>query len=219
MQRSVYLLLEAWAADRDLVRLLPGLAAPIRGMRQQALAMRPPLQAFAEHRRPLENLLRRILATECGESVEGLAIPATATDSLRQAQTLAASLLSADITHRHCAHLLLLDAWTGDLRVPSAPQEVPTLPGAIDITDTLPRSARLERQPKVREARADEDNDQEQGPWMVQSAEPLEKAEDPWDATPGDRNTDIPADDLPTHCPNSTKPDWWSQQAVPKKCC
>ena len=46
MQRSVYLLLEAWAADRDLVRLLPGLAAPIRGLRQQALAMRPPLAGF-----------------------------------------------------------------------------------------------------------------------------------------------------------------------------
>ena len=197
MQRSVYLLLEAWAADRDLVRLLPGLAAPIRGLRQQALAKRPPLQAFAEHRRPLENLLRRILVTECGESVEGLAIPATTTDSLRQAQTLAASLLSADVTHRYCAHLLLLDAWTGDLREPSAPKEVPTLPGAIDITDTLPRSARLERQPKVREARADEDNDQEQGPWMVQSAQPLEKAEDPMGMQrPVDRDTDIPADDF-----------------------
>ena len=197
MQRSVYLLLEAWAADRDLVRRLPGLAAPIQGVRRQALAMRPPLHAFPDYRRPLENLLRLLLGSECGESVQGLEIPGNTTDSLRQSETLAAHMQSNEVAHRHCAHLLLLDAWTGDLREPPAQQGGPTLPGAIDSDDTLPRSARLERQPTVREARVDEDDDQEQGLWMVQPAEPLEKAEDPMGMQrPADRDTDIPAADF-----------------------
>jgi nitric oxide reductase NorD protein len=49
----------------------------------------------------------------------------------------------------------------------------------------------------VREASANEDDDQEQGPWMVQPAEPLEHAEDPMGMQrPTDRDSDIPAADF-----------------------
>ncbi|MHC8350783.1 nitric oxide reductase activation protein NorD [Pseudomonas sp. RT4P38] len=197
MQRSVYLLLEAWAADTDLVRLLPGLAPSIHGLRQHALATRPPLHAFPNPRHPLENFLRLLLRSECGKPLEGLEIPDKAADSVQQSETLARRLLSVDESHGLGAHLLLLDAWTGDLREPSVGLKVQPLPGEIDTADTLPRSARLARQPTVREASADEDDDQEQGLWMVQPAEPLEKAEDPMGMQrPADRDTDTPPADF-----------------------
>jgi len=197
MQRSVYLLLEAWAADTDLVRVLPGLAASIQGLRQHAFAMRPPLHAFPRQRQPLENFLRLLLSSECGKPLEGLVIPAKTADSLRHSATLAARLMSAEEPRKLGANWLLLDAWTGDLREPSARRAVPTLPGEIDTADTQPRSARLERQPNVRAACTGEDDDQEQGLWMVQPAEPLEKAEDPMGMQrPADRDTDTPAADF-----------------------
>lgn len=197
MQRSVYLLLEAWAADTDLGRLLPGLAPSIHGLRRHALATRPPLHAFPNHRQPLENVLRLLLSSECGTPLEGLEIPANTVDSVQHSETLARRLLSVDESHGLGAHLLLLDAWTGDLREPPVGLKVSPLPGEIDTTDNPPRSARLARQPTVREACADEDDDQEQGLWMVQPAEPLEKAEDPMGMQrPADRDTDTPAADL-----------------------
>ncbi|MHC8339259.1 nitric oxide reductase activation protein NorD [Pseudomonas sp. HLT2-19-2] len=197
MQRSFYRLLEAWAADSDLVRLLPGLAPSIHGLRHHALMTRPPLQAFPVQRQPLENLLRLLLRSECGKPLEGLEIPAKTADSLQQSETLAQRLMSVEKQPRLDAHLLLLDAWTGDLREPSAGLKVSPLTGEIDNADTLPRSARLVRQPTAREARTDEDDDQEQGLWMVQPAEPLEKAEDPMGMQrPTDRDTDTPAADF-----------------------
>ena len=197
MQRSVYLLLEAWAADTDLVRLLPGLAPSIHGLRQHALATRPPLHAFSNQRQPLENFLRLLLRSECGTPLEGLEIPAKTADSVHQSETLARRFLPVDESHALGAHLLLLDAWTGDLREPSVGLKVSPLPGETDTTDNLPRSAHLARQPTVREACADEDDNQEQGLWMVQPAEPLEKAEDPMGMQrPADRDTDTPAADF-----------------------
>lgn len=197
LQRSVYLLLEAWAADTDLVRLLPGLAASIHGLRKHALATRPPIHAFPVQRRPLEGFLRSLLRSECGQPLEGLPIPATTTDSLRQSEILATRLIPAEDAHRLDAHLLLLDDWTGDLRTPTMSLKVPTLPGEIDTADVLPRSTRLPRRPNVRQASANEDDDQEQGPWMVQPAEPLEHAEDPMGMQrPADRDADIPAADF-----------------------
>ena len=197
MQRSVYLLLEAWAADADLIRLLPGLAASIHGLRQHALATRPPLHAFPSQRQPLENFLRLLLNSERGAPLVGLAIPTHAADSLQLSKALAQRLLPTEESHGLGADRLLLDAWTGDLREPSAGQEVSLMPGEIDTGDALPRSARLTRQPTAREACADEDDDQEQGLWMVQPAEPLEKAEDPMGMQrPTDRDTDTPAADF-----------------------
>ncbi|VVO07933.1 nitric oxide reductase activation protein NorD [Pseudomonas fluorescens] len=197
LQRSLYLLLEAWAADTDLVRQLPGLAASIHGLRKHALAARPPLDVFPSQRRPLESFLRLLLRSECDQALEGLPIPATTADSLRQSATLAAHLLPLDKPQRPGAHRLLLDAWTGDLRSPATRPELPGLPGEIDSADALPRSARLPRQPNVREASADEDDDQQPGLWMVQPAQPLEHAEDPMGMQrPADRDAEIPAADF-----------------------
>jgi nitric oxide reductase NorD protein len=75
---AVYLLLEARAADDALARLLPGMAAPLRALRAEALARRPPLTAFAPALRPLELLARQLLA-------EDAAIPTQEVESLDSA--------------------------------------------------------------------------------------------------------------------------------------
>lgn len=197
MQRGIYRLLEAWAADADLMRLLPGLAPSVRALRQHALETRPPLHAFSKQRQPLENFLRLLLGSEVGVPLEGLPIPTETSDSLQLSETLAQGLLCAEASHGLGAHLLFLDAWTGDLREPLAGRKLSPLPGEIDTSDALPRSARLTRQPTAREACADEDDEQEQGLWMVQPAEPLEKAEDPMGMQrPTDRDTDTSAADF-----------------------
>ncbi|PHV07233.1 hypothetical protein CSQ96_11865 [Janthinobacterium sp. BJB412] len=67
---AVYLLLEARAADDALARLLPGMAAPLRALRAEALARRPPLTAFAPPLRPLELLVRQLLAGDAAVQAE-----------------------------------------------------------------------------------------------------------------------------------------------------
>lgn len=197
LQRSLYLLLEAWAADTDLVRQLPGLAASIHRLREHALANRPVLYALPSQRQPLESFLRSLLRSECSQPLENLPIPVTAADSLRQSATLAARLAPPKPAHRAGDPPLLLDVWTGDLRSPITHLEAPATSGELEAGDALPRSAHLPRRPNVRKVGADEDNDQEQGLWMVQPAEPLEHAEDPMGMQrPTDRDTEIPAADF-----------------------
>ena len=63
--RDIYLLFEAYAADEALARLLPGTVASINSLRRAALATRPALSRFPEHRRPLEIFVRTLLQSEC----------------------------------------------------------------------------------------------------------------------------------------------------------
>ncbi|MEO8410250.1 MAG: hypothetical protein ABI478_06735, partial [Propionivibrio sp.] len=58
MQRDIYLVLEARAADAALARSLPGLRAAVAALRAEALRRRPPLDEFPPLRVPLENWLR-----------------------------------------------------------------------------------------------------------------------------------------------------------------
>lgn len=198
LQRSLYLLLEAWAADRDLLRQLPGLAVSLQALRQQALANRPPMRAFSSQRQPLEHFLHALLRNECGQPLEHLPIPVTAADSLQQAAVLAARLMPPEQARSLGAQPLLRDAWTGELRLPATSLQRPQTVGAeTEPADSLPRSARLPRRPNVREAQAGEDDVQEQGPSMVQPGEPLEHAEDPMGMSrPTDRDTATPAADF-----------------------
>ena len=61
LQADAFLLLEAWAADFDLLRQLPGMAPGIGRLRQFALQRRPELRTFSPVRRPLEALLQRVI--------------------------------------------------------------------------------------------------------------------------------------------------------------
>lgn len=203
--RETYLLLEANAADDALVRLLPGLAEPLRKLRQEALQRRPALSAFAAPHRPLESAVRAVLEAPVGASwrVAGLAagsllLPASPAAVLAQARVLDAELAAPSTARSRGERLLWRDAWTGDLRPPSALLRgaAANYAGDTDPTSGSPRSARLSRRPEVREE-IEDDDDTQPGAWMVQPAQPHEKAEEPMGLQrPTDRDSTTAAEDF-----------------------
>ena len=173
LERAVYLVLEAQAADGELVRLLPGMKRALQAVRTMALTERPLAFVFPEHRAPLEELVRDVMATEVG-AAEIL----SPTQCLERARELAAKL-RCESARPMKGRLLYRDLWTGEIRQPSpASMSVDTVGQPDDDAGAAPRSARLSRRPEVREAAEDEDNPI-QGAWMVQTAQPHEQAEDP----------------------------------------
>ena len=208
--RELYLVLEAHAADDALARLLPGMAAPLHTLRQEALARRPALTAFPASLRPIEGLVRALMSTRVGEAiapqampsgVTPLVLPASPVGVLAEAQRwceaferLPAGRIAGD------QRLVWRDWWTGDLRAPPSPPRAACpasdSDNAADPNSPKPRSAHLARRPEVREGDDDED-DPHVGVWMVQTAQPHEKAEDPLgQQRPTDRDTTTAADDF-----------------------
>lgn len=147
-RRSLYLLLEAWAAETELFRRLPGLAVPLRALRRDALAQRPPLTDFAPPNQPLEGLLRLLLATPCGESLHGLLPPTTPNDSLQLANRLAESLLQPG---RSGTEPLLHDSWTGNLHLPEAPPVMAEVAETQSSSPPFPDRHRLHAPPQDRQ--------------------------------------------------------------------
>lgn len=200
--RDVYLLLEAQAADADLVEALPGTREAIDELRRTALAARPPADAFAAPRRALEGLARALLALRAGEPSPGIAPCPTPTHSLAEARRLAARLLPDPSTARRLGpEPLLRDEWTGELVAPPDASGASRIAcgdaaAATDTDDAPPtRSARLVRRPEVREAHDDEDRPAT-GAWMVQADPPHEHAEDPFGLQrPVDRDEKTSADE------------------------
>lgn len=178
MGRAVFIVLQAQAADQALAALLPGMRGPIEALRSTALIRRPALKAFPDYRRPLEQFLRSLLGSH---------LPDQAPDSMASIAELAATH-TADIARRSPGlgsqqQLLLKDLWTGDL-YPAQAHAGPTAnaSGSDDSGEdaSRSRSARLSRAPDVRELRDDEEDDNDkQGAWMVQTSQPHEQAEDP----------------------------------------
>lgn len=174
LERAVFALIEARAADIDIEQRLPGMRAALDAFRQSMLAMRPPLDDFPPYRRPLEELARTMLSPG-----HGLGRGTTAEDAAALARQLAAELGDAVQHVRRDARLLHKDYWTGELVLPSAAAAASAggRQGQDDV-DATPRSAKMTRRPDVREAPEDED-DEKQGAWMVQTSQPHEQAEDP----------------------------------------
>lgn len=219
--RALFSLLEAHAADDALLRSLPGMAAPLARLRQTALAQRPPISALPAHLQLFERLLRAVLSAPVSEPVSlvdvGLRsaidggsaahlslmhLPASAADALSRAHALAPQLAlpAAFVRQRR---FLWRDAWLGELL--PAPAQVPGMPGAAsasseDEASAAPgptRSAHLPRRPQVRKPIDDEDRDEPQGAWMVQTAQPHEIAEDPMGMQrPSDRDTTTAAEEF-----------------------
>ena len=199
--RALYLLCEAAAADCELARTLPGMAATLAALRAAALHARPALSTFPTPLQPLETLLRGVLAAPfaSGQEIGGLGpLCATPAASRRRAQQLAAHLRATSARHDFGPHPLLQDWWTGDLRAPPRPAAGTPNSGNADPFDaqqTVARSARLARRPDVREA-DDEEDDERPGAWMVQTAQPHEQAEDPGGLQrPTDRDDATAADE------------------------
>ncbi len=196
--RDLYLLCEADAADRDLLRALPGTADALAALRRDALAARPATGTLPIALRALETLLQRVLGADPHTPAAELGPPgATPNDSLRRARELATALRDTASDQHFGPHPLLKDGWTGELIAPTlrhvadAAANGPADPSAHET----PRSARLPRRPDVRQADDDEDDDRP-GAWMVQTAQPHEQAEDPHGLQrPTDRDDDTAADE------------------------
>lgn len=196
VERDLYLLLEAYAADEMLVRTLPGVAATLNALRRAMLAGRPPMHRFPEPARPLEALVRTLLRQAAGKPVAEFPIVKTPQDAVAAARRLAADF----ITHRSGVRtgMLWRDAWTGELRVPSPPS--PATIGNPEERDEpeqpRPRSARLARRPNVRPPKPGED-EVTPGAWMVQTSAPHEQAEDPMGLQrPSDRDETTAAEEF-----------------------
>jgi nitric oxide reductase NorD protein len=172
-ERAVLLVLEAQAADVELVRLLPGIRPALQAVRAMALTRRPSPSLFPGHRAQFEGWVQATMAAGV-ESAEVLS-PA---QCVERARAMAAKLRrSGDSPLK--GRLLYRDLWTGEIRQPAPSSNFVDAAGVPnDGASAAPRSARLSRRPEVREAPEDEDDDK-QGAWMVQTALPHEQAEDP----------------------------------------
>ena len=209
LECELYLLLEARAADAALARRLPGMADALAALRREALALRPPLAAFPASLRPIEQLARAVLAPDVdtafivrlpsGLDGSPFALMASPAQAACQARTLAAGLGGGAASSLSGRRLLWRDAWTGDLRAPRPARWAggQSADGNDNNADSpSPRSARLSRRPEVRDNPEDED-DAQPGAWMVQTAQPQEKAEDPMGLQrPTDRDQTTASEDF-----------------------
>ncbi len=168
--RAVHLVLQAQAADAQLARLLPGLRPALQSARAIALRQRPALSLFPAHRLALETLVRELMGMPIGATSAS-----TTAHAVERARELAAPLRAVAGSGR----LLYRDLWTGEVREPSqAGATLDATAWSQRETERAPGSARLSRRPQRRDA-PDGEDDNRQAPWMVQTAQPHEKAEDP----------------------------------------
>ncbi len=185
-ERALFLLLEARVCDHQLEQRLPGLGPLLTTLRREAAERRPQINSLPSLFRPFEHFAQSLLAGDWPEGCEPLAgalrgsSPPHAEDVRVVAQQLCRTRAEfSPGCHRWGRFAVIPDLWTCDYMTAES-MGASTFDG--DIHDSSPRntdrSARLIRRPKVREARPNED-DKDPGAWMVQTAEPLEHAEDP----------------------------------------
>ncbi|MEA3587030.1 hypothetical protein J6I75_01490 [Pseudidiomarina sp. 1APP75-27a] len=202
---DVYLLVEAWSADHELIDLLPGMKQQLIELRQHCLRERPPLAQFSRVRRPLERFARKLMSLDYDSANPPIAITSTPARSLAYARQLIAgeSLLPANREERKLGpRPLVRDWWTGDFRIPV--DELAEIQQASPATEDehqpgeVPKAARLSRRPEERDAVEDEDDGaKEDGIWMVQGDEPHQHAEDPFGLQrPTDRDDETSAEEF-----------------------
>ena len=231
LERELYLLLEARAAEDALVRLLPGMAGPLATLRREALQRRPKLGAFTAPLREIEELVRALLGAGSDNAFMArlpgsldsslFALPATPAQIRRQAQALSAALGETAAPALKGTRLLWRDWFTGELRMPPATVRASGQPAASEDEGndtTKPRSARLSRRPEVREGDDDED-DKKPGAWMVQTASRRKKPKTRWACSAPPTATKAPPPRIsPTPCRSCPKRGWCPPPANPRKC-
>lgn len=200
---DVYLLLEAYSADLELVESLPGMTDALERLRARALAARPALRQFPDTRQPLERLVRSFLGLRGRQIHRHVPFSDSPIRTLAQARRLIVNmeLVPEGIDEKRLGpRPLFKDWWTGEFRLP--PEEVVTsaATGALEEdqeTDEAPRGGHLPRRPNERKATEDEErNDEDDSIWMMQADESHPHAEDPMGLQrPVDRDDDISADE------------------------
>ncbi len=221
LERVVFELLEAHAADYALLTLLPGIAAPLARLKAEALASRPSAESLSEPLRALDRLARSLLAGKAGQPVDAdialtpttfvarstqsaaaagpllLVLPATVEQTLALSRTIAAAL-AWPAGSRPPRRWLWRDLWLGEARTDGAREMggAPDDPPPDDPNAPVPRSARMLRRPEAR-APVEEEDDGSPGAWMVQTAQPHEQVEDGMGVQrPTDRDASTAAEDF-----------------------
>lgn len=209
LELGLYTVLEAHASDTALLHRLPGVHAGLQRLAHDALLNRPDVTTIWPQYRPLELLLREILSytSHHGQRVSNTSLRflelASRCLSSHATLILARRLLPQFTIDRAATRdwgdtAVVFDLWTGRYLSP-------TLDLSKDIRDTqsadadnaaTPRSARLERRPTIRKPLEDED-DKEQGAWMIHAGAPTEHVEDPMGMQrPTDRDDQTPAEEF-----------------------
>jgi nitric oxide reductase NorD protein len=191
LARDLYLLAEAVAVDRALVRELPGLAADLGQARARALRQRPDRARLTPRERMVEGMVRDALSADPAVPPSGMPVSATPAESVTWARTVAADVRAVAGAYRGVTTVAL---WGRVMDEPAAASER----GAPGPHEDAARSRRavLRHRPRVRRAAPDEDDDRP-GTWMVRADEPMESAEDPMGLQrPADRDDDAKAADL-----------------------
>lgn len=204
LHSDVYLLLEAYAADKALADLLPGTADSINRLRRDELHLRPQIHQFSRARQPLERFLRMLLQADCAVPLAQIPVFLTSTQSMDAVPEVIREfrLDFWGVGRKHLSDApLLKNWWTGEIRPPPAQgNELVVATGHFDTQDDsrVTRSARLPRRPEIREALPDEDSEKENpGAWMIQADEPHQHAEDPLGLQrPTDRDEETSADEF-----------------------
>lgn len=185
---------EAWACEVLLLRRLPGLGPTLAQLRAEALAARPDPARLTGGVAWIEQAVLRALRGQPPLA----ALPADALALSCAALYQVAAQVAREVPPASQGALLHKDLWLGEFKRPDAAPAA--LPGGQDsghASRQPPRSARLARRPQARAAREGEDDQTSPGPFVLQTAQPHEKAEDPMGLQrPTDRDTDTQASDF-----------------------
>jgi nitric oxide reductase NorD protein len=171
--RDLFLLAEAAAVDAMLAAMLPRYAAEITEARREALAARPRVRRRSAQEAAVECLVESLLSSDPEVLPPPFIRPGDVGNSEAWAESQRQGLSALKGPYRGMAPVplwgIVSDATEGGVAVSSRmADEAGCAPGR---TRTLPRS------PVRREAAEDED-DSDQGTWMVRADDLQEKAED-----------------------------------------
>lgn len=195
---EIYLFLEALAADHVLARMLPGLVPELNALRVESIQSRTALAPRDMVAAVLESWVRDLLSRALG-NCDGVNTLSSPEASHREAIRLSESWLDGKVAPG-AASRGLKDWWSGELLRPEASARdlhagegtnTPEMPA----TPRPARSTKLARRPSVRAA--DEEQDERQGAFMVQTSQPHEHAEDPFGMNrPTDRDEETPLNEF-----------------------
>jgi nitric oxide reductase NorD protein len=189
--RDLFLLAEAAAIDRLLVRLAPGLGEEIAGARLSERVNRPRAR-LTPHETEVERLLCTLLEAAPPTPPRSIPTASTPAESLAWARQEATRIRKWAGRYRGIAPVFV---W--GLPAPPA-EEAPTqlLEAQVHDSSALAKAGRMQRRPRVRSSAQDED-DPQPGIWLPRADDPQESVEDPMGLQrPSDREEQAKADDL-----------------------
>ncbi len=174
LERDLYLIAEATAADRTLATMLPGLRDSLCAERKRALEGREDHARVSARERAVEMLVRTVLGSDPTAPPPEVPALATPAESRRWASAVAARIRVLPGGYRGVPPVILwgttapaADAAPMDAMRPDAPAR-----------RSPPRTHTMQRRPRARAVPDDED-DARVGTWIVRADDAQETVEDP----------------------------------------